>query len=95
MRDELLTRSAKLIGVVAAGIDERLAHAIAVDRDRRLVGVLLDDREQVIQQALLVLAESKWRRTELGAGRGGGPAGPGAQLARRGCSALRNRPPSS
>ena len=50
MDDELLTGAAALIGVVLAGVDERVADALAVDRDRRLVGVLLDDREQVVEQ---------------------------------------------
>jgi hypothetical protein len=36
--------------VVLAGEDERVDHARAVDRQGRLVGVLLDDREEIRQQ---------------------------------------------
>ena len=50
MDDEVLARLAPLVGVVHAGVDERLLDAVAVDRDRGLVGVLLDDREQVAEQ---------------------------------------------
>jgi hypothetical protein len=39
--------------VVHAGIDEGLLNPITVDRERRVVGVLLDDREQVTQQLAL------------------------------------------
>jgi hypothetical protein len=39
--------------VVLAGEDERPHHALAVDVERDLVGVLLDDREQVGQQLAL------------------------------------------
>jgi hypothetical protein len=39
--------------VVDAGVDERFLDPCAVDRDDRLVGVLLDDREQVAEQAAL------------------------------------------
>jgi hypothetical protein len=40
--------------VVDAGVDERLLDAVAVDTHRGLVGVLLDDREQVAQQPALL-----------------------------------------
>src|SRR3954453_7423301 len=53
MNDEVLARLAPLVGVVLAGEDERLLDAPAVDRQRGLVGVLLDDREQVGEQAPL------------------------------------------
>ena len=53
MDDELLARLAALVGVMAAGEEERLDDAVAVDRHRGLVGVLLDDREQVGEQPLL------------------------------------------
>jgi hypothetical protein len=46
--------------VVHAGIDERLLNPITVDRERRVVGVLLDDREQVTEQFAL-------ERRQLGA----------------------------
>ena len=52
MDDELLARLAPLVGVMAAGEEERRGHAVAVDRQRGLVGVLLDDREEVGEQAL-------------------------------------------
>jgi hypothetical protein len=38
---------------VHAGIDEGLLNPITVDRERRVVGVLLDDREQVTEQLAL------------------------------------------
>jgi hypothetical protein len=60
MDDEVLARLASLIGVMDAGIDEGLLDPVTVDRDRRLVGVLLDDREQIAEQPLL-------DRRELGA----------------------------
>ena len=50
--DELLARAAALVGVVLAGEDERLLDARAVDLDERVLGVLLDDREQVAEQPL-------------------------------------------
>jgi hypothetical protein len=43
--------------VVLAGEDERLLDALAIDLHRRGVGVLLDDREDVRQQAALELGE--------------------------------------
>jgi hypothetical protein len=48
--DELLPRLAPLVGVVLAGEDEGVDHAAAVDPQRRLVGVLLDDREEIREQ---------------------------------------------
>jgi hypothetical protein len=39
--------------MVHAGVYERLLDTVAVDRRRRLIGVLLDDREQVPEQSLL------------------------------------------
>jgi hypothetical protein len=48
--DELLAGAAALVGVVLAGEDEGLHDALAVDRLGDLVGVLLDDREEVVQQ---------------------------------------------
>jgi hypothetical protein len=45
---------------VHAGVDERLLNPVTVDRKRRLVGVLLDDREQVTEQFAL-------ERRQLGA----------------------------
>jgi hypothetical protein len=39
--------------VVHARVDERLLDPLTVDRDGRLVRVLLDDREQIAEQALL------------------------------------------
>jgi hypothetical protein len=57
MDDELLARHAALIDVVLAGEDEGLLDLLAVDLDRRPAGVLLDDREDVRQQAALELGE--------------------------------------
>ena len=51
--DELLAGEAALVGVMAAGVGERGLDPLAVDRNRRLVGVLLDDGEQVAEQPLL------------------------------------------
>jgi hypothetical protein len=53
MDDELLAGAAPLIGVVLAGEREGLDDAGAVDRFGDLVGVLLDDREQVGEQRAL------------------------------------------
>jgi hypothetical protein len=39
--------------MVHAGEDKRLLDPVAVDRGRGLLGVLLDDREQVPEQSLL------------------------------------------
>jgi hypothetical protein len=50
MDDEVLARAAALVGVLLARVHERGLDALAVDRDRGLVGVLLDDREQVGQK---------------------------------------------
>jgi hypothetical protein len=30
-------------------VDEGVPHAVAVDGDRRLIGVLFDDREQIVE----------------------------------------------
>jgi hypothetical protein len=46
--------------VVHAGVDEGLLNPVPVDRERRVVGVLLDDREQVTKQLAL-------ERRQLGA----------------------------
>jgi hypothetical protein len=53
MNDEVLAGLAPLIGVVHARVHERLLDALAVDRLHRLIGVLLDDREQVAEQPAL------------------------------------------
>jgi hypothetical protein len=46
-----------LIGVVQAGVDERLLDPRAIDRGSGVVGVLFDDREQVTEQLLLALGQ--------------------------------------
>ena len=51
--DEVLAGLAPLVGMVDARVDERLLDATAVDRGRSVIGVLLDDREQVTEQFLL------------------------------------------
>ena len=51
--DEVLARLAALVGVVLAGEHEGVDHPAAVDLARDLVGVLLDDREQVGEQLAL------------------------------------------
>src|SRR3954454_21170798 len=53
MDDEVLAGLAALVGVLLAGEDEGRLDRRAVDGDRRLAGVLLDDREQVAEQAAL------------------------------------------
>jgi hypothetical protein len=53
MDDEVLAAAAPLIGVVDAGVHERLLDPLAIDYDGRLVSVLLDDREQIRQQPAL------------------------------------------
>jgi hypothetical protein len=50
MDDEVLAAPAALVSVVHARVHERLLDAVTIDRDRRLVRVLLDDREQVTEQ---------------------------------------------
>ena len=51
--DELLTRLAALVGVVLAGEAEGVLDPGPVDLDGRVLGVLLDDREEVAEQAAL------------------------------------------
>jgi hypothetical protein len=58
MMDELLTRQPPLVAVVAARVGERGLDTLAVDRQRRLVSVLLDDREQVRKQPPLDSGQS-------------------------------------
>jgi hypothetical protein len=53
MDDEVLAAAPTLVGMVDAGVHERLLDPIAIDLERRLVGVLLDDREQIRQQPAL------------------------------------------
>jgi hypothetical protein len=57
MDDEVLAGLPQLVGVVHAGVDERLLDQLAVDLDGRLLGVLLDDREQVPEQLPLLLGQ--------------------------------------
>jgi hypothetical protein len=53
MDDEVLAAAAALIGVVDAGVHERLLDTVAIDHDGRLVSVLLDDRKQIREQPAL------------------------------------------
>jgi hypothetical protein len=57
MGDVLLARQPTLIGVVVAGVDKRLLDPLAIDRGGGMVGVFLDDREQVAEQLLLGLGQ--------------------------------------
>ncbi len=57
MGDEVLAGLAPLVGVVLAREHERLQDLAAVDRLGDLVGVLLDDREQVAEQLALEVGE--------------------------------------
>ncbi|CAN5467207.1 hypothetical protein BH20ACT17_BH20ACT17_18340 [soil metagenome] len=68
MDDELLAGQASLVEVMLAREDERLLDLAAVDLDRCGAGVLLDDREDVRQQAAL-------ERGQVGARDGGGVCG--------------------
>jgi hypothetical protein len=54
--DELFAREAPLVGVMDAGVGKRGLHTLAVDGEG-LVGVLLDDGEEVSQQPLLERGE--------------------------------------
>jgi hypothetical protein len=53
MDDEVLAGLADLIGVMHAGIDERLFDLVAVDNSRSVRRMLFDDREQVVQEPKL------------------------------------------
>ena len=72
VHDEVLAGLAPLVGVVLAGEHERIADAGTVDLDRRLLGVLGDDREQVVEQPSLELVQvealSGWARRRHDAG---------------------------
>jgi hypothetical protein len=65
--DEVLARLTALVGVVLAREDEGLDDAVAIDGLGDLLGVLLDDREQVREQLALELGEVRGR---LEGGRG-------------------------
>jgi len=55
--DELLARLAALVGVVLAGEHEGADHRVAVDGLGDLLGVLLDDREEVAEELALEVGE--------------------------------------
>jgi len=59
--DEILARAPQLVGVMDAGVDERLLDLGLVDRDRGLLGVLLDDGEQVAEQPALLVRQLRGR----------------------------------
>jgi len=59
MDDELLAGAPPLVGVMLAGKHERGGDRVAVDRDERLLGVFLDDREEVGQQLALACGEER------------------------------------
>ncbi len=85
--DELLARLAPLVGVMATREEERLDDAVAVDRHRRLLGVLLDDREEVGEQPALgrrQLGVVDRRGEAARAGRADGRARLDARSGRRG-----------
>ena len=56
MGDEILARQPPLVAVMKAGEHQCRLHTLAVDRLGGLIGVLLDDREEVAEQPLL-----RWR----------------------------------
>ena len=66
--DELLARLAALVGVVLAGEHERLDDGLAVDGLGDLLGVLLDDREQVGEELALEVGEVGGRGLQRGRG---------------------------
>jgi hypothetical protein len=59
MHDELLAGAPALVGVVLAREHERCLDRVAVDCDERILGVLLDDREEVSEQPELTLGEDR------------------------------------
>ena len=61
VNDELLPGTATLMGVVLAGEHERRADGLAVDRDQRVLGMLLDDREEVGEQLALARGQLSCR----------------------------------
>ena len=65
VRDEALPGFALLVGVALAGEAECLRDPLLVDRLNRVVGVLLDQREQVDQELAFLLRETLG---ELGVG---------------------------
>ncbi len=98
--DELLAGAASLIGMVAAGVDERVAHAVAVDGNRGLVGMFLDHRKEIVQQPLLEVVQNhglSGRCDAVGSSvqRSHVAVASGAHVADLGFAALRNRWPSS
>jgi hypothetical protein len=50
-------------------VDEGVPHTVTIDGDRRLISVLFDDREQIVEQALLELVELSGRKRGLSSGR--------------------------
>ncbi len=60
----------RCVGVVLAGEHERVFHAIAVDLHDRVGGVLGDDREEVVEQPPLGLAQLAAGDAATGVGRG-------------------------
>jgi hypothetical protein len=91
MDDELLTRAPTLVSVVLTRVNERISDAVAVDRDRRPVGVLFDDRKQVVEQPLLELVEFSGRGNSLSDGRSRRGRPRWTQFAALGFDPLRNR----
>jgi hypothetical protein len=57
MDDEVLAGLTTLVGVMLTGENEGLLHPVAVDLDDRVLGVLLDDREQVAEQLPLEVGQ--------------------------------------
>jgi hypothetical protein len=55
MDDEVLPRLAPLVGVVLAGEEEGVLDARALDLDGGVLGVLLDDGEEVAEEPALML----------------------------------------
>ena len=77
--------------MVLTRVDECVPDAVAVDGDRRPVSMLLDDREQVIEQPLLELVEFGGRGNSLSDGRSRRGRPRWTQFAALGFDPLRNR----
>ncbi len=61
MGDEVLAGPAALVRMALAREEERPLDHLAVDLPRGVVGVLLDDREEVAQELALLVAERRGR----------------------------------
>ena len=70
MNDEVLAGLTPLGGMVLAGEHERVFHALAVDLHGGVRSVLGDDREEIVQQPALELAQLRAAAAASGVGSG-------------------------